>query len=361
MDKKSISSLDLRAIVKEMQVLARGKIGTIYHQANNEVIIQVHSRAKYLLKLIPGKWCCFTNLKNPPLRPTGFCMLLRKYIEHATLVSVTQKDAERIMILTMEKPDRFYLIIELFSKGNVILVDAEYKILAALDKHVWADRKVIEKETYVFPQGGINYTTVSRDQLSDILVKSEKKNIATCLATELALGGMYAEEICVRAGVDAKSDLKKLNEKDYTRLFSSLKEVVKTIDTADIKGFMYANQVTPIPLLGQEVLETKETFNGALEGLNPYRKASPYEKKIASMQNMISAQEASVLELDLSIVENTRKGELIYEQYVKLQKLKDIVGELAKTKKWNDIGLELKKEKKIKSVNLKEKKIQIEL
>ena len=52
---------------------------------------------------------------------------------------------------------------------------------------------------------------------------------------------------------------------------------------------------------------------------------------------------------------------MIYEKYMALQKLKEIVEELKKSKNWADIAKELKKEKKISKINLEKKVITIEL
>ncbi len=359
MDKKSISSLELSAITSELQILKRGKIDNIYQQDNLEVVIQIHAKQKYFLKIVPGKWCCLTPQKNPRLKPTGFSMLLRKYIEHATLVKIEQKDNERILILTLERPETYYLIIELFSKGNIILTDADYKIIGAIDKHVWKDRTISEKETYLFPQGGIKYEKITDPAFQKIIIGSEKRNLATTLATEIGLGGLYAEELCIRTGIDKNQKPTDTTKDQTTKLYTTLQNILQKTKTP--KGYLYENQLTPIPLTNQTPIEIKESFNQALDALNPYKKASPYEKKIASLHKMIETQEETVTELIISIETNTKKGECIYENYPKLQKLKEIIEDLKKTKTWAEIEIELKKEKKIKQINLKEKKITLDI
>ena len=76
---------------------------------------------------------------------------------------------------------------------------------------------------------------------------------------------------------------------------------------------------------------------------------------------MISTQEKAVRKQEGNIEKNKLKGELIYEKYNALQKLKDIVKELRETKEWKEVSKELKKEKKIKAVDLKQKKVFIDL
>ncbi|HIJ10943.1 TPA: hypothetical protein HA278_02705, partial [Candidatus Woesearchaeota archaeon] len=75
MPKKSISSIELAAIVNELQILVKGKVSQIYHQEKKEILFQLHAvgKGKQLLKVIPGKYVCLTTQKNATLRPTGFC------------------------------------------------------------------------------------------------------------------------------------------------------------------------------------------------------------------------------------------------------------------------------------------------
>mgnify|MGYP001620164216 CR=1 FL=1 len=101
MPKKSISSLELAALVNELQFLANGKISQIYHPESNVLLLQLHAsgRGKQLLKIISGKWLCLTQQKESALKPSSFCMQLRKYIDNAIIKKLYQKDSERAVIL----------------------------------------------------------------------------------------------------------------------------------------------------------------------------------------------------------------------------------------------------------------------
>jgi predicted ribosome quality control (RQC) complex YloA/Tae2 family protein len=39
----------------------------------------------------------------------------------------------------------------LFSKGNVILTDSEFEIIAVLERQIWKERTVKPGEKYIFP------------------------------------------------------------------------------------------------------------------------------------------------------------------------------------------------------------------
>ncbi len=361
MKKKSISSLELAAIVNELQFLTKGKISQIYHQEKKELLLQLHAvgKGKVLLKIIPGKFVCLTEEKNPPIRPTGFCMQLRKYLNNAFIKSITQRFSDRVLILELEKKEKYFLIIELFSKGNIVFTKENMEIIATLEWQRWKDRVIKPKEKYLFPEAGINWKEISESELKKILKKSEKKNLATSLATEIGLGGLYAEEICLRINIDKNSLPKEIDDKESELIVKEIEKIKKIIKKPS--GFIYEEEITPLTLLDKKIIKEVDTYNKAINTINPFQTISPYDKKIKGLEKTIKEQKDSIKKQEGLIESNTKKADLIYEKYQPLQKLLDIVKELRKTEEWVDVGKALKKEKKIKSVNLKEKKVVIDI
>ncbi len=361
MQKKKLSSIELTAIVNELQFLTKGKLTQIYHQEENEILLQLHAReeGKHLLKIVPGKYLCLTKNKSVSLKPSSFCMQLRKHLDNAFIKEIYQKDSERIVVFDLEqKKQKYFLIIELFSRGNVILTDENYMIIGALESQKWKEREVKVKMEYVFPLSGFNWKEISEKKLKEALKKSDKKNLATALATEIGLGGLYAEEICKISNIDPKKEPKDISDREAKLITEMVREFFKK--TGAPKGYIYEEQITPFPLSGEEIKSETKTYSEAVDLLNPFRIVSPYEKKIKAMEKMIVGQEAAIENLAEKIELNRKKGEKIYENYPKLQKLLEIVTELRKSRDWSEVAAELKKEKKIKEVDLKNKKIKIE-
>ncbi|MEK6901608.1 MAG: NFACT family protein [Nanoarchaeota archaeon] len=364
MSLKSLSSMDVSAVVNELQFLVRAKVSQIYHRKEkefDELLLQLHvsGKGKQLLRIISGKWMCLTSRKETIIKPSGFSLLLRKYLDNAIITSVYQKDAERIVVFELEKEKKYSFIIELFSRGNVILIDEQQYIIGVLEEHTWKDRTLKAKEKYIFPASPVNWKTITAKELHTLLQKSEKKNLATALAMEVGLGGLYAEEICARQHLDKNKLPSEATSKDC----SSFVEEVQNIQ-AQLKhpqGYVYAEGIFPIPLHDKDPVLMMETYSQALDTLVPMQKQSPYEKKIKTIERMIEDQRKAIETQEETIQRNTRKGELIYEQYAPLYKLLEIVKELRKSKEWKDVALELQKEKKIKKVDLKTKRVVIDL
>ncbi len=361
MQKKGFSSLELTAIINELQSLVQGKIVQIYHQEKKELMFQLHlpGKGKCLLKIVPGKFFCLTEKKEAPLRPSGFCLQLRKYLNNAFIKALYQKDAERIVIFELEKEEKYFLILELFSKGNLVLADKNYLVIGALEQQEWKERSTKLKEKYVFPAPGFNWKEITETQLKKILSKSEKKNLATSLALEIGLGGVYAEEVCKVNEIDFKKLPKETSNKETKQIVKTIKDFIKKVEAP--QGYLYEDRLAPFPLMGlKPILETK-TFSEVVDKINPTETISPYDKKIKILQKMISEQEEAVAKQEERIEHNKKKGELIYEKYVPLQKLLEIVEEMKKNQDWQEIAKELQKEKKIKKIDLKNKTLTIDL
>ena len=362
MPKKSITSLELAAIINELQFLVHGKISQIYHQEKKELLFQLYapSRGKALLKIVPGKFLCLTDRKKTTLQPSGFCMQLRKYLDNAFIKALYQKDSERIVVFELEKKEKYYLIIELFSKGNLVFTDENYKIIGTLERQIWKDRVVKPHEIYKFPQAKINWKELSEEKLKEVLQESEKKNLAISLATEIGMGGLYAEEICKRSEVDKDKLPNEVTADEIGVIIKTLNEFIELIKKPSAN--IYDDEITPFPLVDKKVNEVKETYNEAINTLNPFEIISPYEQKIQVLQGRIKQQEEAINKQEEKIELNKKKGEVIYENYQPLEKLLNIVKELREKKKeWTEIAAELKKESKIKGVDLRNKKVVIEL
>ncbi len=362
---KTLSSVDLAALVSEFQILGRAKLQQIYHPSKTEFCLHFHvpGKGKQYMRIIAGKMINFASEKRSTLKPSGLCMLLRKHITGAIVEKVWQKDSERIIIFDFIRGElKFHLVVELFSKGNVVLCDESWKILALQSWQLRESRSVKMKAHYQFPPEQFNWKTCSEKEFTSLVQQSEKKNLATTIATELSVGGVFAEELCLRASVDGKSIAKDLALSDVKKLFVSLESLRQEINEA--KGYVYEKDISAISLsiakVGQ-LLETKESISLALDLVNPLVKVSPYEKKIAKVGNIISRQEETISEMKQKVVDDSRRGELVYEKYADIAKLQDIITSMLKTKEWSEVKKELLLQKNIISVDLKKKCVVLDL
>jgi len=203
---KHLSAVEVHYVVAELQVLMGARLDQVYQQARKELILQFHVRNKgrALLKVRVPDSVYIASTKDPASVPTGFCSLLRKKLKNSHLRSAIQPGFERIIELQFSsKSSHLSLYLELFSKGNVILVQAG-KILAASEKQTWRSRTIATSQDYILPPSATDPTSLDDKQLQKLLLSTNKTDIVRFLALELSLGGLYAEEACSLSFVDKK-------------------------------------------------------------------------------------------------------------------------------------------------------------
>jgi len=248
--KTSISSFDLRVLVAEWQGLIGGHVDKVY-QREDEVIfrINVPDRGKIELYSKAGRWLCLHEVEEKPGSPPPFAQTLRRLLDNARLIAVEQQGFDRIAVFRLERgPDRFDMIFEIFSRGNLV-VGREGKIVAVLSPQKFKDRAVEIGEQYVFPVAGIDPLELDRGGFA-AAVRGAKGQVVRVLATILNLGGTYAEEVCLRAGIDKETRIKDLQDPQVDALYTALNNLAVASDQDRQPGVIFrdgkAIDATPI-------------------------------------------------------------------------------------------------------------------
>ncbi|MBI4447508.1 NFACT family protein [Candidatus Woesearchaeota archaeon] len=358
---KQLSSLEIGCVVKELQTLVGSKLNRVYQPTKEEVVLSFHktSHGKIMLRVIPTNALFITNFKKEsPKNQFSFCMFLRKRIQNARLMSILQKNFERIVEFCFEtKEAKYYLIVELFSKGNIILCDEKFVILSALSVQHWKDRIIKAGETYKYPpKASKNIFELSLEEFKKDVKESVKESLVKILAADFGLGGLYAEEICKRAGIDK-------NKKEH---LEKVYEVIQTIRELEIKASLYKEEAAPFEMaIFEEEPQKFPTFNEALNSYYSrfeYKKEEKdvYQKKIAEQEHILGMQKEQLANFEKSIEENREKGDLIYKNYGYVKEAVEAV-RMARNKKisWEEIAAKLKT-KKIEALG-KEGKLILEL
>lgn len=137
--RQTFDSLSLACVVDELQVLVGAQVQRIIQPHPLQIILTSFKTGvgeKHLLLDASPQWyrshLTKTRAPNPP-SPPAFCAALRKYLSGGKLLSITQRDSDRILDLTIENQgEKFLLSAELMGKhANIILVSPDGKILHA--------------------------------------------------------------------------------------------------------------------------------------------------------------------------------------------------------------------------------------
>ncbi len=164
------------------QNIIGGRVDKIYQPNRDEILMSIRTRektVKILFSVRPDTARVHFTKHSPenPAQPPMLCMLLRKRLQSAKVISVTQKGLERAMGIDFEAVNeigdrvKLSLVAEIMGKySNIILVGEDGKIIDAL-KRVDAQ---MSSERLIFP-GLIYRDPPAQDKIS--IVDTEVKEI----------------------------------------------------------------------------------------------------------------------------------------------------------------------------------------
>lgn len=370
--KKHLSSVDLHFLTKELGQLKDSRIDKIYQPEQNLIVFSLHksNTGKRILAVNIGKSIFIAEEKEDFGETLGFGMFLRKHLDGCFLTGIEQLKPDRILKFTFKaKEDRKCLYIEFFGKGNAILCNEHGVILNALEHHDFRERSVKPKLKYVYPIMSYNLFDMSENDLINLFKNSKKDLVVTSLATELGLGGLYSEEVCLISNVDKNMNPANIDEKQTHSMLNSIKKIINH-DIAAKVVLENENVIDLIPfdfvLYSDRKYEKKafESFSSAVAYFySQFKEAkeTEYDIKLKSLQRIIEQQKLTIEELKKDEKESREKGEAIYHNY---QLIKEVLEELSRASKkysWKEIKEKLKGHKFIKEVNEKEKKVVVEV
>lgn len=359
-----MTSADVAALISEFNnpsnTLVDAKIGKIYQPAEEELRISLNlfTRGRENLIIELGKRLHLSQYIRPsPKIPQAFPMLLRKHIMGGRILSINQYDFDRIVeIHIIRGGDTTVLVVELFGQGNVVLLDNERRIILPMKPVTFKGRRIRRGEIYQYPEAQASPLDINSEQLSKIL-QSSTADVVRTIASRFNLGGVYAEEVCLRCGIDKTRDAASLEEEEIDALVEGFKEVFKPLTEGELKPCIVREEqngnpvdinVIPFELRQYSGLQTQcyESFNKALDEFFGKRSAATFEEQKESVKNekvdvlarRLQQQEDAINKFGREIDKYTEIAERIYEYY---QDIEGLLGVLSSAREkgysWQEI------------------------
>jgi len=359
---KTITSFDIAAVIAELRrivKIGKARISNIYQINPKTVILKIKNPGAQPLNLLieSGKRIHLTSYRiEKPLKPPPFCMALRKYLKNGIISEISQHEFERtIKIEVQTGKGKFTLIAELFGEGNIILVDPENKILHALIYKRMRDRNIVRQEEFRYaPPSGVNPLKAGIEDVKKIL-DIRKLEVVRALTRLFSIGGLYAEEILLRAGIDKRTPCGKLTEEGLGKIFNELRNLTLQVVSGEIQPVIVINEegkwvdVTPIRLKRYEnyLHEEFSSFNEALDEFYIKEEfkgkeevlSKKIKEKLEELQRRLKSQEEALKRIKLEIETKKRIGDIIYAHFHELQTIFREIEELKRTgEDWTKIA-----------------------
>ncbi|CAI5191996.1 ANM_HP_G0245990.mRNA.1.CDS.1 [Saccharomyces cerevisiae] len=211
--KQRISALDLLLLARELKQDLEGyRLSNIYNIADSskQFLLKFNKPDSKLNVVVDcGLRIYLTEFSRPiPPTPSGFVVKLRKHLKAKRLTALKQVDQDRILVLQFAD-GHFYLVLEFFSAGNVILLDENRRIMAL-------QRVVLEHENKVgqiYEMFDESLFTTNNESADESIEKNRKAEYTSELVNEWikAVQAKYESDITVikQLNIQGKEGAKK--------------------------------------------------------------------------------------------------------------------------------------------------------
>jgi predicted ribosome quality control (RQC) complex YloA/Tae2 family protein len=369
---KAMSNVDIYAVSSELKKLLKdSRFQKAYQPTKDTVLIRFHvpgfGRRDVIFQA--GLRVHITNYPPPnPKVPPNFPMLLRKYLNGGTVTQVRQHHFDRIMEIEIQKEHKYTLIIELFSKGNIILLDEEGQIILPLKRKLWQDRRISSKETYKYPpERGLNPIHAEKEEIKSLFLDSGTDIIRTLAKS--GFGGLYAEEIVLRADAPKDKPAKEISEEELESIYKAIKEIFQPLLDAEFHPQIIRegkDDVLPLNLKIYEKYPKKDfpSFNEAADEFyssivgDDIKKVQEdiWASEVGKFTKRLRIQKETLEKFEKTVVESKIKGDLLYSHYQEVEGVMQIIGQAREKYSWQEIIKIIKdaKKKKVQGTELVE-------
>ncbi|MFW6321768.1 MAG: ribosome rescue protein RqcH, partial [Halohasta sp.] len=367
--KRELSSIDLAALVAELGRYEGAKVDKAYLYGEDLLRLKMrdYDRGRIELMIEVGEikrahMADPDHVGDAPGRPPNFAKMLRNRLGGADFAGVSQYEFDRILVFEFERPDaNTTLVAELFGQGNVAVLDEHGDVVQSLETVRLKSRTVAPGAQYEFPDSRIDPLSIGFEAFQREMEASTTDVVRT-LATQLNLGGLYAEEVCTRAGVEKELAIAEADESVYRATYDAIDDLAARVRAGDFDPRLYLDDdrvvdVTPFPLAEREAEDLDEeaydNFNDAVDeyfyrfdrseeetdDTEPTTTKPDFESEIAKQKRIIEQQQQAIEGFDEQADAERAKAEALYANY-------DLVDEILTTIQnarsegvsWDEIG-----------------------
>lgn len=171
--KDRFTALDVRVVVANLQSNYLGmRVSNIYDINARTYLLKLQEtgKDKKLVMIESGMRIHSTKyMRDIPKIPSIFTLKLRKHIRSKRLTAVRQLGIDRVVDFTFGSGEATYhLIVELHSKGNVILTDANYSIVTLLRTFKPANSDILIATNHIYPVQPGDFQEITHTSLEDL-------------------------------------------------------------------------------------------------------------------------------------------------------------------------------------------------
>ncbi|TFG07948.1 MAG: fibronectin-binding domain-containing protein [Promethearchaeota archaeon] len=355
---RTFSNFDVFTITKELnKILFGGSILNVY-EVEDLLILKINTnegRKNLIIK--SDSRINLTDYEYPiPDYPSQYIRSLRKFLRNRQIKSVTQHNFDRIIIIELSSLNSgpWKLIIELFNKGNYLLIDDDNILKVAKRYKKLRNRDLLPGQVFQFPEPrGENFLTINKEEFLGV-IKDSSSEIVRVLARNINIAGLYSEELCFCADIEKTIPANELTDENIDKLFNSFKSLRNKLLFGEIKPNVVIddeeNEFAALPF-ELEIFENykKIYFSSFNEAVDYYYSKIDYDniavpkdqevsKKIKELEKVLKNQTSYLEELRLKKEKYYELGDFIYAHFKPLENLLRVINDASsKGYSWEEI------------------------
>ena len=286
----AFDAIMMGAVCHEISTQGPMKVEKIYQPAADEIVFLLRSARENLRLLINAgsnyPRINFTKAQSEnPAKAPMFCMLLRKHLAGAKLLSAYQQELERVCFLEFEAYDEMgfksqkYLVCEIMGKyANIVLTDKDKRIISALklvDFSASSIRQILPGLIYELPpkQDKADPTKVTKEEFIRLFEGANKDLRCDKFIVNSFLGIAIstARQIAFMCGGSVDAPLEKIKLSTLLPAFFDIMEkfkggILTPYIVYDSKESPIEYSYTPLEYFGRDfACRNVESFSCALD------------------------------------------------------------------------------------------------
>lgn len=326
--------------MREIRALGAARIDKAFDDPPREAAWVLSLRApgagKRDLRIVPGRYAALLPAGTHAEELGPFARELRRLLSGAVVTSIADPGGERYLEIRLrrgDQPDPLTLAVELFGKGNVVVVRGTTVVAVAHPKS-WAHRTLRIGAEYQRPPARPDPWTLGVAELAQSLTASRTDRVST-LAARLGFGGPVAEELLARTGLAPSTPASEGAPAVAEALAPVLRELIGEVERQPL-GLLYQREGVAIDVepfrarrfrdeAGIEAVELP-TFSEAADrffsGLAPERPvSSPEEQRRGEIARKRDQQLEGIARLEEEIRGIRAGAEAILAHYAEAEAL----------------------------------------
>jgi len=284
-----LDAICLRAVLHELRPqLIGARIDKVQQPARDQIVLLLRGNLRLLLNAGANQpRIQLTNiLRDNPAQPPMFCMLLRKHLVGARVLSIEQPDLERMVILTLQCTDEFgeisrkQLVLECMGRrSNLVLLDAQGRIVECLrrvDADLSATRQLLPGLFYHLPTPLDKLSLLSQEEDSLALAQrggdAEQAVDKWVLDHYTGISPLIAREFAFRAGHETDVRFGALNDAQRGALVQEFSDTANAVKEDNYMPVILYRDGKPVDFTYRSIaqygaetqVETRESFSQML-------------------------------------------------------------------------------------------------